>query len=441
MAAAVSDEAWLAALLQVEAALAEAEAEAGVIPGHAAAAIRAACDPARFDLVELGREAAAAGTPVVPLVKALTGLAGEAAGYVHWGTTSQDVLDTAMMLIARRALDLLIEELDGLTDICAALAERHRDTLMAGRTLLQQALPITFGLKAAGWLVALEEARDVLAMLRDRRLAVQLGGAAGTLAALGERGLEVAHALASRLALAEPVLPWHSARGRVAELGSGLALAAGAAAKVSLDVVLLSQTEIGEAAEGAPGVSSAMPQKRNPVAAVEARACFYGVQAQASVLLAALPGEHERSAGAWQAEWPALSEAFRLAAGAVARTRQAVDGLQVDAVRMRANLDLTGGLVLAEAVVMALAPRLGRRRAEELVRKAVDRAVEGARAAGRPGGGEASFGDQVRDDPEIGAHLTPRELESCLDPGRYLGATQTLVERALAAHRARRASA
>jgi 3-carboxy-cis,cis-muconate cycloisomerase len=412
-------------MLEVEAALARAEADAGVIPPEAATAIAAACAGARLDVAALGRDAAASASPVVPLVAALRAAAGAAAdGCVHWGATSQDVLDTAMMLVSRRALDVLIDEAEGLAEACAALAERHRGTPMAGRTLLQQAVPITFGLKAAGWLVAVDAAADRLAEVRGRGLAVQLGGAAGTLGALGDRGLDVLRRLAAGLALPEPVLPWHAARGRVAELGGALALAGGTAGKIALDVALLAQPEVGEAAEDAPGGSSAMPHKRNPATAVAVLAAVRGLEAQAAVLGRALLAEHERAAGAWQAEWPALAEAFRLAGGAVGRTRRMVAGLRVDERRMRANLERSGGLTQSEAVVAALAARAGRTRARELV----DRVV----AAG------GAFGDALLADPDVAAHLRPEEIEAALDPARALGSAAALVDRALAHHRGRR---
>jgi 3-carboxy-cis,cis-muconate cycloisomerase len=262
----------------------------------------------------------------------------QAASFVHRDATSQDVIDSAMMLVARDALDVLLTDLSALMARCAALAEQHRDTPMVGRTLLQHARPITFGFKAATWLMGVLDARHHLASIRKDRLAMQLGGAVGTLDGFDGRGREVLAAMARNLGLAEPELPWHSNRGRVAELGSALAVAAGACAKIALDVALLAQTEVGEVSVAAPGRSSAMSHKRNPARAVEARAAFAGVTGQAAVLLAAMSGEHERSAGAWQSEWPALSEAFRLAAGAVARTRETLTGLQVDVERMRINL-------------------------------------------------------------------------------------------------------
>jgi 3-carboxy-cis,cis-muconate cycloisomerase len=425
---AVSERAWLQAMLDAEAALAAAEAEAGVIPTEAAAAIRAACVGDRFDLRRLGEEAAAAASVVVPLARHLTAaVPGDAAHYVHWGATSQDIIDSGMMLLSRRALDVLLTELDGLARACAMLAERHRATLMPGRTLMQQALPITFGLKAAGWLAGVLDARDGLLRVRDERLAVQLGGASGTLASLGDRGLDVVRLLAGELGLAEPLLPWHTARARIVELGAALAVAAGAAAKIAVDVALLMQTEVAEVGEGAPGGSSAMPQKRNPVGSIEVDACFRGVVAQVTVLLGAMRSEHERAAGAWQAEWPALSEAFRLAGGACGRARDVVEHLSVDEGRMRANLDMSGGLVLSEQVMMALASRIGRQRAHELVKEVASRAASG----GRP------FREELLAEPEVAAQLGPDGVDAALDPARYLGSTSGFIDRALAAHRAR----
>jgi len=354
MAAAVSEMAWLTAMLRFEAALAIVQARLELIPGTAATAIAAACDPERFDVEEIGRAAVMAATPVVPLVDALRReVGGEAAGFVHYGATSQDVLDTAMMLIAREALDLMLVDLSALASECAALAHRHRDTQMAGRTLLQQARPISFGFKAAMWLMGVVEARRRLAAIRSGGLAVQLGGPVGTLDSFGQRAAELVTCLARELGLVDPTLPWHSTRGRIAELGSALSVAAGAAAKIALDLSLLAQTEIGEVAEAAGGRSSAMPHKRNPARAIEARSAFAGVTAQAAILHAAMAGEHERSAGAWQSEWPALSEAFRLAAGAVGRTREALEGLQVDAGRMRDNLARLEGSEQSEDLASA----------------------------------------------------------------------------------------
>jgi 3-carboxy-cis,cis-muconate cycloisomerase len=336
---AASDGAWLQAMLDVEAALAAAEAEVGVVPGGAADAIAACCDGSRFDPGALGVAGRDAGNPVVPLVHGLReAVGGEAAGWVHFGATSQDVLDSAAMLVARRALVPVLAELDAVVAACARLAREHRETPMAGRTLLQQALPVTFGLKAAGWLVGVADAR---ASLRAAPLAAQLGGPAGTLASLGDRGPAVLAAFAARLELAEPPLPWHGSRGRVAGLGAALAVAAGAVEKIALDVVLLAQTEVGEVSEaggGGRGGSSSMPHKRNPVGAVRARAAARAVRAAAGVLLEAMGGEHERAAGAWHSEWTALSDALAGTGGAAWAVHESLAGLTVHPDRMRANL-------------------------------------------------------------------------------------------------------
>ena len=290
----------------------------------------------RIDPAALGEAAVASGTPVVPLVAALRERVGaEHAEHVHHGATSQDIVDTAAMLVARRARALIVEELDAVARACAALAREHAATAMAGRTLLQQALPVTFGLKAAGWLDATLDAR---AGLLRTRLDAQLGGAAGTLAALGDAGPAVAEDFARRLGLGAPALPWHTARGRVAELGAALAVAAGTMGKLGLDLVLLAQSEVAEVVAGA-GASSAMPHKRNPVGAVRARACALRVPPLAALLLGAMAQEHERAAGAWQAEWEPLGEALGLTGGAAAGAREALEDLEVRPDAMRAHLD------------------------------------------------------------------------------------------------------
>jgi 3-carboxy-cis,cis-muconate cycloisomerase len=349
---ALSDEAWLQALLDVERALAEAETRAGVIPDEAARAIAGACRADRFDSAELADEAGSPGNPVEPLVRALReAVGGEAAGYVHHGATSQDILDTAAMLVSRKALGLIHDSLDAVAAEAAGLADAHGSTPMIGRTLLQQAVPTTFGLKAAGWLMGVLEARRVLVRVREERLAVQLGGPAGTLGALGDAGPDVGRHLAEELGLREPTIPWHTNRVRIGELGSALALAAGVAAKIGLDVGLLSQSEVGEVSEAAPGASSAMPHKRNPVGSLLAVACARQVQAQASVLLASLVQEHERAFGAWHAEWPALVGALGYTGGAVDGARRALSGLEVHADRLRANLEVRGVEPLGSAGV------------------------------------------------------------------------------------------
>jgi 3-carboxy-cis,cis-muconate cycloisomerase len=349
--AAVSDEAWLAAMLDTERALADALSLAGVIPAPAAAAIAERCDPALYDIHALSEAGRAVGNPAEPLVRALREqVGGDDARFVHFGATSQDVLDSAAMILARTVSGMLDEELAAAAAACARLAAEHRSTPMAARTLLQQAVPTTFGLTAAGWLVGLLDARAGIARVE---LPAQLGGAAGTLAPLGEHGPEVLSLFAAELDLAAPLLPWHTRRAPVAELASAVDAAAASAAKIGLDVVLLAQTEIAEVSEREGGGSSTMPQKQNPVLATLARACARGVHAQAGLLTSG-DYELERAAGAWQAEWEALSRALSLAGGAVTAIRECLEGLQVHAERMRENM--TDGL-LAER--RAFAERAG----------------------------------------------------------------------------------
>ena len=338
LADAVSDHAWLGAMLDAERALARAEADAGLITADDAAAVADACDPKLYDAAELAVQARASGSPAEPLVRALRAQVGEQhAAAVHRGETTQDIVDSAAMLVARRALKLIDGELAGAADVCARLADEHRHTVMAARTLMQQAVPTTFGFKAAGWLVGLVEARTRLAAVADS-LPAQLGGAAGTLAALGADGVEVLRLYAAELGLCEPTVPWHTIRTPVAELAGALAGAAGAAAKIGGDIVLLAQTEIGEVAERDAGPSSTMPHKRNAVGAVLAIACERHARANAGILLESVVQEHERAAGAWQAEWHALSTALAATGGAAAAVRRSLAALDVDADRMRANI-------------------------------------------------------------------------------------------------------
>jgi 3-carboxy-cis,cis-muconate cycloisomerase len=403
-AAAVSDGAWLQALLDAEAALARALAQAGIIDAEEAEAIAAACLAERYDAAEIGRDAAGIGNPVGPLVKALrAAVEGPAAGHVHRGATSQDIMDTAAMLVARRALEPLLDDLGAAGTAALRLAAEHRDTAMAGRTLLQQAVPVTFGLVAAGWAAGIGDARDRLAELRDTRLAAQLGGAAGTLASLGDAGPAVAAAYARALGLAEPLLPWHTLRGRVGELAGALGVAAGAVAKPARDVVLLSQTEVAEVAEGTGGGSSTMPHKRNPVAAVAALGCARQAPGLVATLLASMEQEDQRAAGAWHAEWQPLSTLLRVTGSAAAWLRECLSDLRVDAARMRENLDATGGRMLAERV------------ATVLDREAVERAAQAS-----------DFAAAL-----VGLGLERAEVERLLDPAGYLGSAGLFVDRVL----------
>jgi 3-carboxy-cis,cis-muconate cycloisomerase len=419
---AVSERAWVQGMLDAEGALAQACAAVGLVPEGAAARIGEACRAELYDPFPLGDEGRAVGNPAEPLVRELrAAVGGEAAEYVHLGATSQDIVDTAAMLVTRGAARLVLAELDRLADGCAELARVHRSTPMAARTLLQQAVPTTFGLKAAGWLVSAVEARRRLAALCDERLAAQLGGAGGTLAALGDDGLEVARRYAEALELAEPTLPWHANRQRIAELGAALDALAGAAAKVGLDIALLAQSEVGEVAERSSGRSSTMPQKRNPVSSTLAVACARLAHAHASVLLGGLAHEHERAVGSWQAEWEALSGALAFAGGAAGAAADAVTGLEVHVERMRGNLDASGGLVVAEHISFALTPGLGRSQAFDVVAEAA---------------GARSFREALLADERTG--LSRDELDTLLDPARYLGSSEALVDRALAEYEAAR---
>jgi 3-carboxy-cis,cis-muconate cycloisomerase len=408
--AATTDVAWLQAMLDVEAALARAQAAAGLIAAGHADAIAAACRADLYDVDAIGAAAAGVGNPAAPLVRALRVRVGApAAADVHRGATSQDVVDSAAMLVARRALEPLRGDLAAAADAAARLADEHRATVMAGRTLLQQAVPITFGLKAAGWLVGLDEAAQRLDAVRDTRLAAQLGGAAGTLAAMRGAGIDVLARFARELGLAEPVVPWHTSRTRVAELAAALGECCGVAAKVAGDVVLLAQTEVGEVREGGDGDrggSSAMPHKRNPVAAISALAAARQAPGLVANLLGAMEHEHERAAGAWHAEWGPLRELLRATGSAAAWLRDCLERLEVDTERMRANIH---DAVLAERVAAAI----GGPDAAGRVREAL--------AAG-------ALADVARE------HLSEEEAARLLDPATYLGATDQLIDRALSAH-------
>ena len=432
VAAQVSDEALLQAMVDVELALVRALVGAGVAPVEAERDLDAVADAGALDLAALGRSTAEKGTPVPALVGALRDRLGDspAATVLHSGATSQDIVDTAIMLVARRALEPLLSDLAGASELCAGLAAAHRSSLQAGRTLLQQAVPLTFGLKAAGWMTAMDESWGELDRVRTRELAVQLGGAVGTLSSLGKHGLEVASSLAAQLELVEPQVPWHTIRVRPARLASALGIALGAMAKVARDAVLLAQTEVDELSEGGGdgrGGSSTMPHKRNPVGAVAVLACAERGPGLVATILGAMVQEHERAAGAWQAEWEPLLELLRLTGSAAAALRDVLAGLKVHADRMRANLDLTHGLLMSESVAVALAESLGRPRAQELVEAAARRAAREQR----------ELRHVLLDMPEVTGAMGPDEFDRALAPENYLGATSQLIDRALAAHRDR----
>jgi 3-carboxy-cis,cis-muconate cycloisomerase len=415
-------------MLDVEAALAHAQASLGVIPAAAADAIAAQCDAARYDVDALTTRAASAGNLAIPLVAALTQRVGDAdaaaRGYVHWGATSQDVIDTALVLQLRDGLDFIEPELARLCEALAAQADAHRRTVMAGRTWLQQASPVTLGAKLAGALDALEREREALAATRAQVLVVQFGGAVGNLAALGERGLDVMQALARELALAVPRMPWHTQRDRLCRCAATLGTLTATLGKLARDVALLAQTEVGEASEPAAagrGGSSTMPQKRNPVGCSIALAAATRVPGLVATMLAAAVQEHERGLGNWPAEWDTLPQIAGLTGAAVVAMAEVVAGLQVDVARMRDNLELTHGQVYAEAAQMALAPALGRDAAHALV------ADIGRRAAASG----THLRDALAQDPAVRKVLDAGALARVFDPLGYLGASDAWVERVL----------
>jgi 3-carboxy-cis,cis-muconate cycloisomerase len=432
-AAEVSDASLAEAMVEVELGLLQALADARLAPPEAAGELADALASGRLvlDLEELGRATGEQGTPVPGLLRALRlQLSDTAAAHLHKGATSQDVIDTAMMLVCRRGLDRTIADLDAAADACAELAQRHRETIVPGRTLLQQALPVTFGLKAAVWLSGLDGARAELRTVSDRELAVQFGGAVGTLASLGDRGLEVTARLAERLQLAVPDLPWHTVRLRPVRVAAALGQTLGVLGKLGRDVVLLAQSEVAEVAEGGGagrGGSSTMPHKRNPVGAIGLVACAERGPGLVATMLAVMVQEHERGAGGWQAEWDTLLELLRLTGSSAAIARELLTGLEVDPGKMRGDMDLTGGLVMSESVAAALAPSLGRSDAQELVEKAARRSVDEHR----------EFRDVLLELPEVTDGLGPERLDAALDPAAYLGVTAELIDRALEAHHGR----
>jgi 3-carboxy-cis,cis-muconate cycloisomerase len=427
-----SDQAWLQAMLDTEAALARALEQAGMAAAGAGAAVTAAARAEAFDAADLGRQAALTGNPVPALVRALTRMLSPGpARAVHQGATSQDIIDTAAMLLARQALGVISDDLAAAGVAAARLAAVHRDPIMIGRTLLQQAVPVTFGLVAAGWLTGLDEATTALDRVAASRLAVQFGGAAGTLSALGGRGPEVAALLAAELGLHAPTLPWHTDRLRITEIAGACAGVTGVLSKIARDVTLLAQSEVGEVAEGGGdgrGGSSAMPQKRNPVASIAVLGCTRQVPGLVATLVAAAEQEHQRAAGAWHAEWEPLADLLRLTGSAASWAADLLGGLEPAPGRMRRNLDAAGGFPMAEHVASLLAPALGRTAAHDLLAQASAAAVAEGRALG-----EALLDrlDAVR---LAEAGVTPGQVTAALDPAGYLGAATEFVDAALAAH-------
>jgi 3-carboxy-cis,cis-muconate cycloisomerase len=429
MRAVCDDLAYLQHMLDFEAALARAEAATGVIPAAATGPIEQASKAQGFDLPALAEAATKSGNLAIPLVKALTAAVArtdpEAAHYVHWGATSQDVIDTAAMLMLRAGVDALLSDIDRAIAGFARQALQYRHTAMVGRTWLQHALPIPFGLKLAEYAAALNRSRTRLKRLRSEALALQFGGAAGTLAALGDHGWRVAERLAQELGLPLPEAPWHTHRDRFAEAASVLAIVAGSCGKIARDVSLMMQTDVGEAFEPAGegrGGSSTMPHKRNPVAAATALAAATMAPNLAATIFAAQVQDHERSAGPWHAEWPTLPSLLLVTSGGLAAIVELAEGLEVDAARMRANLEATNGLIMAESVTFALAEKLGKSEAHHLVEAASKQAVAEKKA----------LRDVLAGDPKVMQQFDARKLADLFEPMAYQGVSQALIDRLLA---------
>ena len=426
MRAVFDEQTYFQRMLDVEAALARVQGRMGIIPSDAAATIAAAAKVENLRTEALAVSARNVGYPVVGLVAELSKAAGEAGAWTHWGATTQDIMDTATVLQVRDGLDLVERELSAILAALAAQADRHRTTVMAGRTHLQQALPVTFGLKCAVWAMPFLAHRERLSQIRARVQQVEFAGAAGTLASLGDQGIAVMQALAAELKLNAPLAPWHVCRDALAETVGFLGLVCGTLAKIATDIILLAQTEVGEVAEpyvAGRGQSSTMPQKRNPIASEYILAAARMVQGLVPVMQGAMAQDHERATGPWQAEALALPQAFVLAHGALLHTRTIAEGLVVDAARMRANLDITHGLIVSEAVMMGLAPVIGRGEAHHVVKHACDVAL----------GEKIPLADALQRDPVVAARLDRPAIERLIDPANYLGSTQGFIDRVIAA--------
>ncbi len=426
MRAVFSEAAYFQRMLDTEAALARVQGRLGIIPAEAAAAIEAAAKIENLKTEDLAASARNVGYPVVGLVAGLTKASGEAGGWTHWGATTQDIMDTATVLQVRDGLNLIEAELNAILDALTAQADKHRNTVMAGRTHLQQALPVTFGLKCAIWAQPFLAHLDRLKQVRSRVEQVEFSGAAGTLASLHDQGIAVMEALAQELGLKAPLAPWHVCRDALGETVGFLGLICGTLSKIAFDIILLAQTEVGEVAEpyvAGRGQSSTMPQKRNPIASEYILAAARTVQGLVPVMLGAMAQDHERATGPWQAEALVIPQAFTLTHGALLHTRAIAEGMVVDAERMRANLYITHGLIVSEAVMMGLAPVLGRGEAHHVVKHACDLALME----------KISLADALERDPAVNARLDRAAIEKLIDPANYLGSTQAFIDRVLAA--------
>ncbi len=431
MRALFTDEALVQRYLDVEAALARAQAKIGIVPEEAAAAITAAAaDTSRVDWARLAERTQIVGYPILPLVEQLSEWAADGLGqYSHWGATTQDIMDTADVLQIKDALHLVAAELEAIAEALAELADTYADTPMAGRTHLQHALPISFGYKCATWLSAIDRHRVRLAELRGRVLVVEFAGAAGTLASLGEDGLATQEVLAEELGLGVPDITWHTIRDGFAEVTGLLALICASVGKIGYDIMLMMQSETGEVFEPfvpGRGASSTMPQKRNPISSEMMLAAAKIVREQHSIMLDAMVQDHERATGQWHAEWQALPTAFIVASGGLRAAREALEGLDVRPDNMRRVLDTTKGLIVAEAVMMGLAPKLGRQRAHDIVYECCRESLTA----------DTPFVDALMARPEISGALSRAEVEKLADPANYLGAAPAMTRALLAAREA-----
>ncbi|APT60414.1 3-carboxy-cis,cis-muconate cycloisomerase (plasmid) [Roseomonas gilardii] len=428
MREAFSDYALIGRYIEVEVALARAEARCGVIPEAAAEQIASRCDIAALDFELLRHETDNVGYPILPLVHQLVKQCGEAGRYVHWGATTQDIMDTADVLRVRAGLEIVEGEIADLRRILAELAVRYRDTPMAGRTHLQQALPVTFGYKAAIWMAMFDRHAERLAQLKPRVLVGEFAGAAGTLASLGDKGLEVQQAFCEELGLGVPATTWHVARDGFAEVVNLLGLITGSLGKIAYDIMLMASTEFAEVYEPfvkGRGASSTMPQKRNPISSELMLAAAKGVRQHAGLMLDAMIQDLERATGPWHAEWMAVPESFLLAASALHQAKFALGGLIVDEARMRQNLAVSKGLIVAEAVMMGLAPFTGRDEAHDIV-------YDVCREVNEQGG---TLAEALARHPEVTRHLDRAAIDRLTDPANYLGMAPQMVERAVAASR------
>src|SRR3954451_3591898 len=421
MRAVFSDDNLLKCYVDAEVALAVAQGRLGVIPQDAADAIARTAPSVALDRAALKEEAENVGYPIVGLVRQLSAKLGDAGRYIHWGATTQDIMDTATVLQIRAALDIVEREMAAVAAALANLAQKYRDTPMAGRTHLQQALPITFGYKCAIWLSMLQRHAERLRELKPRVLVAQFGGAAGTLASLGDKGLDVRREYARELKLGEPPITWHVARDAVAETVNFLALVTGSLGKIGFHVMLMMMTELGKAFEpfaSHRGASSTMPQKRNPISSEILVANAKAVRQHAALMLDAMIQDFERATGPWHVEWMAIPESFILTAGSLAQAKFMLEDLVVDESRMRSNLDLSQGLIVAEAVMMGVAPHLGRQQAHDVVYEACRDAL----AQGR------SLFDVLKANPKIAAALPEDRLHALCDPVNYLGSAPRMVD-------------